>query len=68
MRREARSIASDPARLQHALQTSQDSVYSRNSATPRRERLRLWAGITNAHSPDVDPFFLTPDLIFKTVA
>eukprot|EP00969_Alexandrium_andersonii_P158715 7012101-Alexandrium_andersonii.AAC.1 len=32
------------------------------------ERLRLWADITSAHSPDADPFLLTPDLIFKTVA
>eukprot|EP00969_Alexandrium_andersonii_P166332 7349533-Alexandrium_andersonii.AAC.1 len=68
MRREACSIASDPERLQNALQNIQESVYARNSATPRMERLRLWSDITIAHSPDADPFLLTPDLIFKTVA
>eukprot|EP00969_Alexandrium_andersonii_P327428 14468281-Alexandrium_andersonii.AAC.1 len=50
------------------MQTFQYAVYSRNSATPRRERLRLWADVVSAHSPDVGPFFLTPDLIYKTVA
>eukprot|EP00969_Alexandrium_andersonii_P238378 10521754-Alexandrium_andersonii.AAC.1 len=32
------------------------------------ERLRLWSDISWAHSPNCDPFFLTPELIFKTVA
>eukprot|EP00969_Alexandrium_andersonii_P300302 13276564-Alexandrium_andersonii.AAC.1 len=32
------------------------------------DRLRLWSDISCAHSPDHSPFFLTPDLIFKTVA
>eukprot|EP00969_Alexandrium_andersonii_P040187 1761214-Alexandrium_andersonii.AAC.1 len=68
MRQEAHRIASDPARLQSAVDSLQSSVYSRNSATPRMDRLRLWADISCAHSPDADPFFLTPDLIFKTVA
>eukprot|EP00969_Alexandrium_andersonii_P253255 11193081-Alexandrium_andersonii.AAC.1 len=27
-----------------------------------------WVGIVSAHAPGSDPFHLTPDLIFKTVA
>eukprot|EP00969_Alexandrium_andersonii_P132606 5863739-Alexandrium_andersonii.AAC.1 len=68
MRQGACRIASDPDRLQGALENFQKPVYARNSATPRMERLRLWSDIALAHSPDVDPFFLTPDIIFKTVA
>eukprot|EP00969_Alexandrium_andersonii_P293715 12981911-Alexandrium_andersonii.AAC.1 len=68
MRQEARRIASDPELLRRAMDTFESSVYARNSATPRMERLRLWSDIASAHFPDRDPFFLTPEMIFKTVA
>eukprot|EP00969_Alexandrium_andersonii_P173212 7656914-Alexandrium_andersonii.AAC.1 len=68
MRQEACRIASDPVRLQSAIENFQKSIYSRNSAAPRTERLRLWTDTTYAHSPNCDPFYLTPELIAKTVA
>eukprot|EP00969_Alexandrium_andersonii_P339633 15013158-Alexandrium_andersonii.AAC.1 len=68
MRQEAHRIASDPDLLQSAVNDLENSFYARNSATPRMERLRLWSDISRAHFPNCDPFYLTPELIFKTVA